>query len=362
MPNTASHMVAVRLSAMGDVALISGPLLRWHEATRLTFTVLTRKVFAPLFTGHPAVTRVIGLEQEQLKGRAQLTLFRALAEEFRGVPLADLHDVPRTRLLALFWKGPVFRYPKKAFARRLFLVSGGHVGRDALLVRNVPQRYAAALESLVPQSGSWTPQELRPCLFPSPEEEQWSSDALAPLKLPSHCSPLVALHPFATHPSKTWPAQRWREFSRLLAERGIPHFWTGRGDATLGASAGKAASLSLNFINQTSLRRLAALLDRASVLVTGDSGPMHLAAGVNTPVLALFGPTCREWGFFPSGDQDRVIQLPLPCRPCSLHGGKGRRDAICARAHACMENISPTMVLRELERMVAPMPGSTRKP
>ncbi len=364
MPNLSSHIVAARLSAMGDVALLTGPLLHWHEAGGLTFTILTREAFAPLFTGHPAVTRVIGLKQEQLKGRAQRALFRALAEEFRGIPLADLHGVPRTRLLSLFWKGPVFRYPKKALARRLFLISDGHLGRDALLARNVPQRYAAALESLVPQSGSWNPRELCPRFFPTPEEEQWSHEAIAPLNLPSaRRFPLVALHPFATHPSKTWPARHWKEFSRLLEERGIPHFWTGRGDANLGDPVrGRAAPLSLNFINQTSLRQLIALLARASVLVTGDSGPMHLADGVKTPVLALFGPTCREWGFFPSGEQDRVIQLPLPCRPCSLHGGGRRNALVCARAHACMESITPHMVLRELESMEDSVPGMTRKP
>lgn len=78
--------------------------------------------------------------------------------------------------------------------------------------------------------------------------------------------------------------------------------------------------MSLDFTNRTDLRQLIALLAQADALVTGDSGPMHLASGVSTPVVALFGPTCREWGFFPTGENDRVLQAPLACRPCSLHG------------------------------------------
>ena len=355
MLNPASPMVAVRLSAMGDVALITGPLARWHEACGLTFIVLTRAEFAPLFAGHPAVERVIGLKKEERKGRALYTFCRALAKEFRHIPLIDLHGVQRTRLLSLLWKGPVYRYPKQALVRRLFLFSGGCLGRDTLLSRNVPQRYAAALASLVPQSAAWTPQELRPRFFPDSEEEHWAREALSGLRTLSAGSrvPLVALHPFATHPSKTWPVQYWREFSHLLTERHIPHFWIGQGDASVGTTTGQSdSSLSLNFINRTSLRQLIALLARANMLVTGDSGPMHLAVGVDTPVLALFGPTCREWGFFPSGKNDRVVQQTLNCRPCSLHGGgKKGTSPICPHAHACMTGLTPERILRELDEM-----------
>lgn len=354
MTSFPSHMVVVRLSAMGDVALTTGPLSRWHEACGMTFTVLTRAAFTPLFTGHPAVRRLIGLEKEQLHGSALCGIFRALAEEFPKTPLVDLHGVARARLLSLLWKGPVYRYPKQALTRRLFLLSGGRLGRDVLLARNVPQRYAAALAPLVPQSLAWTPEELRPRFFLSAEEVLQGREALAPLLAPSSSGhvPLVALHPFATHPSKAWPTQRWREFSRLLEARNIPHFWIGQGEAALAPAKQDTPSSSLNFINRTDLRQLIALLAQASVLITGDSGPMHLADGVDTPVLALFGPTCREWGFFPSGTEDRVIQRTLGCRPCSLHGG-GKKDdfRICAHEHACMDGLTPERILRELDDM-----------
>ncbi|MFP4658230.1 MAG: glycosyltransferase family 9 protein, partial [Desulfonatronovibrionaceae bacterium] len=75
--------------------------------------------------------------------------------------------------------------------------------------------------------------------------------------------------------------------------------------------------------------------------ITPDSGPMHLGTGVETPVTALFGPTSREWGFYPSGENDRTVHLGLSCSPCTLHGRVG-----CRRDLACMRDIAPETVLR----------------
>src|ERR671939_277511 len=64
-----------------------------------------------------------------------------------------------------------------------------------------------------------------------------------------------------------------------------------------------------------------ALLRRARALVSGDTGVMHMATGVGTPVVALFGPTVRAFGFFPYGSRAQVLELDLACRPCSSKGG-----------------------------------------
>ena len=346
------HMVMIRLSALGDVALTTGVLMRWRETLGLTFTVLTRESFAPLFFRHPAVREVVGLKTDDLRGERQRRLFRALAARFRGVPLVDLHGTLRTRLLSLFWKGTVYRYPKYALTRRLFLLSGGRFGRAPLLACNVPERYAAALAPLRPQG--FGRDGLSPFLAVNEDDDDWSLDALAPLT--RHARPVVALHPFATHPAKAWPAAHWRELARLLADQGMAHFWIGRGDASLFASApltGPRGLMSLDFTNRTDLRQLIALLAQADALVTGDSGPMHLASGVSTPVVALFGPTCREWGFFPTGENDRVLQAPLACRPCSLHGKTG---AACG--HACMRSLTPDMVMEKLRRVLIRPPSA----
>ncbi|WP_298066621.1 glycosyltransferase family 9 protein [uncultured Mailhella sp.] len=329
------HMVAVRFSSMGDVALTTGVLLDWHKKHETMFTVVTRAAFAPLFDHHPAVQEVIGLLPEELSGQVQAQVFHALVLKYKDSPLLDLHRNLRSAMLARSWRDAIICYKKMSVARRLFLWSRGRLYGEALRALNVPQRYAIGLynEKEVPPA-----EELRPRIFLSSEERERAASALASL----HASgPLVALHPFATHTAKTWSMEIWLRFAALLDAAGIPFFWVGLGEGLPAAENGRS------FIGKTDLRQLCGLLEQAAVLVTGDSGPMHLATAVGTPVLALFGPTCREWGFFPSGPKDTVIQLDMPCRPCSLHGA-----GTCSRGSVCMTGILPEQVLETLKTML----------
>jgi len=330
------HMVAVRFSSMGDVALTTGVLLDWHKKHGTMFTVVTKEAFEPLFKNHPAVQNVIGCDENDLRGQNQPILFRRIMEMYKDSPLLDLHRNLRTGMMARIWRDAILIYKKMSFARRIFLWSKGRFFGGALRKYNVPQRYAIGLydEADVP-----APEELRPCVFLSPEEKLWAQEKLAALKEKGKA--LVALHPFATHSAKSWPMDVWMQFASMLRENGIRYFWVGRGEGLPDAEA------SRSFVNETSLRELCALLEAADVLVTGDSGPMHLATAVQTPALAMFGPTCREWGFFPSGEKDRVIQLDMPCRPCSLHG-----SGVCSKGNACITGITPECILEELQHML----------
>jgi ADP-heptose:LPS heptosyltransferase len=181
--------------------------------------------------------------------------------------------------------------------------------------------------------------ELAPRLCLTDGERAWAKSFLANLTADAvQKSPVarVALHPYAAHASKAWPEEHWRALVRMLDERRIPWVLVGRGAKLFPARAEDAAGA-------TGLRESAALLAASSVLVTGDSGPMHLAAAVGTPVVGLFGPTVRAWGFYPTGRRDTVLEADLPCRPCSLHGKKA-----CPRAVECLASLRPETVLAEL--------------
>jgi ADP-heptose:LPS heptosyltransferase len=103
---------------------------------------------------------------------------------------------------------------------------------------------------------------------------------------------------------------------------------------------------SMRIVRQP-LRRAAAMLGRLSALVTNDSGLMHLSAAVGTPVVALFGPTVAEFGFVPVGPGHQVVERPLDCRPCSVHGGPR-----CPLGHfRCMKETAPEEVLAALDRL-----------
>jgi heptosyltransferase-2 len=84
-----------------------------------------------------------------------------------------------------------------------------------------------------------------------------------------------------------------------------------------------------------------ACLERLDRVLTNDTGLMHVAAAVGTPVTAFFGPTVRSFGFYPAGDGHRVFEVQdLPCRPCAVHGGSR-----CPKGHfRCMLDIDPAEV------------------
>jgi heptosyltransferase-2 len=74
--------------------------------------------------------------------------------------------------------------------------------------------------------------------------------------------------------------------------------------------------------------------------VSNDSGVLHVATAVNTPLVALFGPTVEDFGFSPYRTRAAVLQRQMSCRPCSLHGG-----SLCPlNHHRCLHDIAPSDV------------------
>jgi heptosyltransferase-2 len=107
----------------------------------------------------------------------------------------------------------------------------------------------------------------------------------------------------------------------------------------------QAAVLVASMAGILGLQETGAVIRRAEVLVSGDTGLMHMATGVGTPVVALFGPTVRQFGFFPyNAEHSSVVQLELACRPCSAQGGR----ACPLGHHRCLRAIAPEDVFERL--------------
>jgi heptosyltransferase I len=131
--------------------------------------------------------------------------------------------------------------------------------------------------------------------------------------------PLVALAPATSEPSKCWPQERFALLARRLHDdhRARIVLVGGPGDVALCQRIIAAAGIpALSVAGQTTWPQLAGLLQRCATLVSGDTGPMHLAAAVGRPVVALFGPTVPEVSG-PLGEGHVIVQTALPCRPCN---------------------------------------------
>ncbi|MBC7895212.1 MAG: glycosyltransferase family 9 protein, partial [Cytophagaceae bacterium] len=98
---------------------------------------------------------------------------------------------------------------------------------------------------------------------------------------------------------------------------------------------------AIDATGKLSLLASAALIGRSRVLVTNDSAPLHLASAMNTPTVAIFGPTVTTFGFGPLAEASAVAQVAgLSCRPCSSHG-----PMTCPLTHfRCMLDLAPAQV------------------
>ena len=334
----APDILVVRFSAIGDILLIT-PLLRAIRARYrgARIAVLTKEQYVPLLSHNPHVSEVLSVAPGEG--------IQAIAERVRSVKytnLLDLHGNLRSHALRLLAPGPWRSYAKRWLERTLLItvkrdIYGAHVP--------IAERYfeAAAELDVLPDGGP-------PDFFISEEADQRAAALLAELGL-GQDRPIVAMAPGAAHATKRWPVEYWVDLVRRITPTGADVALLGgpddadmaRGIAELGGA--NVASLA----GALDLQETGAVIRRAEVLISGDTGVMHMATGVGTPVVALFGPTVRQFGFFPYRSDAGVVELDLPCRPCSAHG-----SARCPLGHhRCMKQMLPDLVFATLAKALA---------
>lgn len=132
--------------------------------------------------------------------------------------------------------------------------------------------------------------------------------------------PLVAMHVSGGRPVKQWDPDRFAEVARRLSTtRGATILLTGsREDRPLIDRVSRVlpSGAVIDASGDESLLTLAALLNDVDLLITGDTGPMHVAAAVGTPIVAVFGPSDPR-RYAPRGPLDQVVRIDLPCAPCN---------------------------------------------
>jgi len=153
----------------------------------------------------------------------------------------------------------------------------------------------------------------------------------------SHGQPIVAMNPVARWETKLWGAWNFARLAdRLIADSGCLVVFTGKGADR--KEIAKIRSMMncgcMDLSGSTDLRQLAALYETSTCVVSTDTGPMHLAAAMETPVVALFGPTA-PWRTGPFGEGHQALRSDISCSPCF----KRKCDSL-----ACMRDISVSQV------------------
>jgi heptosyltransferase-2 len=162
--------------------------------------------------------------------------------------------------------------------------------------------------------------------------------------------PILGLHPGSVWASKRWPPGSFADLAARALEQGVQVLiFAGRGEEDLaGAIVQGVRGIRRrqeepdlhDFSSRVSLPELAACISRLDCYLSNDSGPMHMAWALRTPVVAIFGPTVRAFGFTPRGKKDRVLEAEVPCRPCGRHG-----HTRCPLGHhLCLTSVRPEAV------------------
>jgi heptosyltransferase-2 len=322
-------ILVIRFSSLGDVVLSTAifPNLRakWPDAE---ISVLTRNQYAPVFDNNPDVDHVWVFSPKEQP-------FSKLAQEVRDARydvIIDLHANSRSWILRFMASAPyAVVVEKSALARRALV---WFKRSAASLKKSVREKILDCLKPLdVPVINTDTR------LYPGNARSILETFNIDP------DSKLIGIAPGAKHATKRWVAERFGEAATRLAA--IPNTTVVvLGDKTDWAVADRVTQFvkapCKNLAGWTSLPELVAVMSRLTLLLTNDSGLMHIAEALKIPLVAMFGPTVRQFGFAPYRETSRVVEVVnLPCRPCTLHG-----DERCPLGHHnCMKDLDVNAVL-----------------
>ena len=339
-PQESERILVIRFSAFGDI-LLTAPALRALRSrfpyARIDF--LCSSNYAELVAALPGVDCV--LEFDKSKGFRGLFNWLLRLLRTRYSLLIDLQNSPRSAFLRLFAFPVLWTKSKRYRFRRFLLIRFRKNLYPGILP--VPLRYMAALESF---GGEDDGRGLELHISETKMErarEQYLSRGI-------DLERAVVLCPGARHSTKRWPREKWSDLARLFLNNNYQVLFLGSADEqllieTLAREIDNDRVLSLT---ELSLMDAAVVTKSAQCLVGNDSGPMHLAAAVQTPVVALFGPTVEEFGFFPFRANAEILQRELSCRPCSAMGTES-----CPKEHfKCMLDISVDEVFQAVLRRV----------
>ena len=327
-------ILVIRLSSIGDIVLAS-PLVRalrkQYPSASIDFAI--KKEFAVLMQYNPYINQLILVDSKDM------TTAQKQVKENNYDWIIDIQRSSRASQLMHGSDAPLATsYSKQKWARFFLVQYKWNLYKQ---VKPVYQRYFEAVEKQgVKDDGTGTE------IFLTFAEEK---KVLALLPFLETNQPVVTICPGAKFNNKRWTKEGFIEVSRQLQSLHQAHIVVlgGPGEEALcqeiATSIGGKVS---NLAGQLSLLESAAVLKHSRVVVANDSGLMHLAQSQKTPVVAIYGPTVKEFGFFPLETHSTVLETQLGCRPCTKMG----RDTCPKGHHHCMKWITPADVYTAVQK------------
>jgi heptosyltransferase-2 len=347
MMDPINKTLVIRFSSIGDIVLTS-PLLRILRARfpKSQIDFVTRREYAELVRSNQNLNRTF--EFDAGGGFEALRRLKKTIREERYDLLIDLHDSLRSKYLRSI-RGPKRVVVDKRILERSMLVKlKKNVYKNVI---SVVDRYVETLKEFGAENDG------KGLELHIPDEILFGvSGKLAPLRL-NRFEKVIALCPGARHFTKRWPAERFARVGALFVQKldAKVLLFGGAADEPLckqiawelNNQAGTERASS--FAGQLGLLETAAAMQYCDVVITNDTGLMHIATAMQRKIVAIFGSTVREFGFFPYDSAAVVIEMSgLQCRPCS-HIGRSQ----CPERHfRCMSEIETDTVYRRAKELL----------
>jgi len=305
---------------MGDCLLLTSPIRALKEEfPRFKISVLVESRFAGCFEGNPDVDEVLPITSK----RDSLSLLRR-----RFDLVINLHGGPTSLMYALLARGPHIGFEQFQY-NRLY---------KALLPAPDPKVHSveATLSAF-----QWLGLQRQ---TPPPLRYDGRPRSM-PQVLRAVRNPYAVIHPAALMETKRWEARKFAALGRALQSHGLSIVLTcGPGEESSVAEVSKDIP-SPQILLGLGIPELAELIRGAKLYVGNDSGPMHLAAAVGTPTIAVWGSSdSRRW--HPWSVDHRVVQNPFECNPCP-----GYR-CLVADSPLCIESVTVDQVTTAVEEML----------
>ncbi len=312
----------IRFSSLGDVVLVSAAAASIKKASpEAEIDILTKPEYAPVLRNNPDIRDVI----------------TSFSRKKRYDYLIDIHNSLRSTLVKYCIPASKrLKYNKLSFSRRVFLFTGK---RDSRLNEHVIDRYLSPVKKSLPDA-AFSP----PGIYLKKEELKEAGELV---KVKDY----LAISPCAKWKTKQWLPEKYtgllvqiiKQLKKDVVLLGMKK--NRESIEKIRQGTGLLKKHVVNLAGQTDVRQLCAVIKNSSLLVSPDTAAMHIGWAVSTPVVAMFGPTVKEFGFQPVSDKVRIIEKELQCRPCSLHGSSSCRH----KDRACMKRIEVGDVMKEIK-------------
>jgi len=336
-------ILIIRMSSIGDV-LLTTPVIRLlrNQFPNSQIDFVIKNQFADLLKYHPGINHLFRYDKN--KGGNSLKTIKQEIRNQRYDLIVDLHKNFRSYYLTSgSGSREIIRY-KKGVIQRFFLVKFKLNLYRAIVP--IYQRYLNCLNRFkIAYDGSGLE------IFFDPGTETGVSEKYSEF-LNNSAGVTIGIAPGAKHATKQWTAEGFSSvINFMIQNRNARIILFGSGDAgeIVKSFSVQKPQLVLNTIGELSLLETAALMNHCNLVLTNDSGLLHLASALNKKVVAIFGSTTEELGFFPYLTDHIVVQnYNLKCRPCS-HIGRDR----CPKRHfKCMKEITGEKVIEAIKELL----------